>query len=76
MSDKPAWMHALPLLDETAIATLYNQRIASLRAVDDLVGRVGGALRAIGELPRTAFVFTSDNGFLLGRHRWEAKTLG
>ncbi|PYQ13046.1 MAG: N-acetylglucosamine-6-sulfatase [Acidobacteria bacterium] len=76
MSDKPAWMQALPLLDETAIATLYNQRIASLRAVGDLVGRVGGALRAIGELPRTAFVFTSDNGFLLGRHRWEAKTLG
>jgi N-acetylglucosamine-6-sulfatase len=75
MSDKPAWMQALPPVDEAAMSALYNQRIASMRAVDDLLGRVVRALRAVGELDRTAFVFTSDNGYLLGRHRWEAKTL-
>jgi len=75
MSDKPAWMRDLAILDETALAQLYNQRIAALRAVDDMLGRVIGALDGIQELDRTAFVFTSDNGYLLGAHRWEAKIL-
>ncbi len=75
MSDKPAWMRALPLRDEAAMQRLYNQRIASLRAVDDLLGRVAAALGAIGELDRTAFLFTSDNGYLVGLHRWESKIL-
>jgi hypothetical protein len=75
LSDKPAWMRDLPLRDEAAVARLYNQRIASLRAVDDLVGRVVAALGAVHELENTAFVFTSDNGYLLGLHRWESKVL-
>jgi arylsulfatase A-like enzyme len=75
MSDKPAWMQRLPPVDEMAMARLYNQRIAAFRAVDDLFGRVVDAFAAIGELDRTAFVFTSDNGYLLGKHRWEAKIL-
>jgi arylsulfatase A-like enzyme len=75
MSDKPGWMQKLPTVDEAAMARLYNQRIASLRAVDDLLGRVVDAVGAIGELERTAFVFASDNGYLLGKHRWEAKIL-
>jgi arylsulfatase A-like enzyme len=75
MSDKPAWMQALPPLDEAKLGALYNQRIASMRAVDDLLGQVVRALGRVGELDRTAFVFTSDNGYLLGAHRWEAKIL-
>jgi arylsulfatase A-like enzyme len=75
MSDKPGWMQKLPLVDEASMARLYNQRIASLRAVDDLLGRVVDALDANGELERTAFLFTSDNGYLLGRHRRKAKAL-
>lgn len=75
MSDKPGWMRDLPVVNERAMARLYNQRIDSLRAVDDLLGRVVSALDAVGELERTAFVFTSDNGYLLGRHRWKAKVL-
>jgi N-acetylglucosamine-6-sulfatase len=75
MSDKPGWMQKLPPVDEAAMAKLYNQRIASMRAVDDLLGRVVDAVGAIGELERTAFVFASDNGYLLGKHRWEAKIL-
>ena len=75
MSDKPRWMRALPRVDEGRAARLYRERIVALRAVDDLVGRVARALEDAGELERTAFVFTSDNGFLLGRHRYEGKAL-
>jgi N-acetylglucosamine-6-sulfatase len=75
MSDKPAWMRVLPLRDEAEVARLYNQRIASLRAVDDLLGRVVRALASVQQLDRTAFLFTSDNGYLLGLHRWESKVL-
>jgi N-acetylglucosamine-6-sulfatase len=75
MSDKPGWMQKLPPVDEAAMAKLYNQRIASMRAVDDMLGRIVDAITALGELDRTAFIFASDNGYLLGRHRWEAKIL-
>jgi N-acetylglucosamine-6-sulfatase len=75
MSDKPAWMRLLPLRDEERLRGLYDERLAALRAVDDLVGALGRTLEANGELERTAFVFTSDNGYLLGQHRWESKVL-
>jgi hypothetical protein len=75
MGDKPGWMRSLPPMPRKKMARLYNQRIAALRAVDDLLGRVVRALDTVQELDRTAFVFTSDNGYLLGRHRWEAKIL-
>jgi N-acetylglucosamine-6-sulfatase len=75
MSDKPAWMRRLPLRDEGHLRQLYNERLAALRAVDDLVGALAHTLEQRGELERTAFVFTSDNGYLLGQHRWESKVL-
>jgi arylsulfatase A-like enzyme len=43
----------------------YHETILS---VDDSAGQVYEALRASGELDNTLFVFTSDNGFLLGEH--------
>jgi N-acetylglucosamine-6-sulfatase len=75
MSDKPAWMRLLPLRDEDRLRRLYDERLAALRAVDDLVGMLARTLEENGELERTAFVFTSDNGYLLGQHRWESKVL-
>jgi N-acetylglucosamine-6-sulfatase len=75
MSDKPVWMRSLPLLDRAALEALYRSRIASLRAVDDLIGRLVGRLAALGALDETAILFTSDNGFLLGQHRWRGKVL-
>lgn len=75
MGDKPRWMRELPPVDEPRAVRVYQERIIALRAVDDLVGRVAAALEAAGQLERTAFVFTSDNGFLLGRHRYEGKAL-
>ena len=75
MRDKPRWMRRLPTSDVPSLQALYNDRVASLRSVDDLVGTVAAALRAAGRLERTAFMFTSDNGYLLGLHRWESKIL-
>jgi arylsulfatase A-like enzyme len=75
MSDKPLWMRALPLADQDAEQSVYNDRLTSLRAVDDLVGALMASLVRHGELERTALVFTSDNGYLLGKHRWESKVL-
>jgi hypothetical protein len=75
MSDKPAWMQELSPVDPGHLERLYNQRIAALRAVDDLIGTVVQALRDTRRLRNTAFLFTSDNGYLLGQHRWQTKVL-
>lgn len=75
MNDKPEWMRALPLQDPQELQRLYRQRLASLRAVDDLIGAVLAALQETGRLGNTAFLFTSDNGYLLGQHRWKTKVL-
>jgi arylsulfatase A-like enzyme len=75
MNDKPQWMRSLPLADPRSLQVLYNDRIASLRAVDDLIGRLTARLEAKGALDDTAFLFTSDNGYLLGLHRWRSKVL-
>jgi len=75
MTDKPRWMRQLSPVDVSALQTLYTDRLASLRAVDDLIGTVAAALHAEGRLSRAVFLFTSDNGYLLGLHRWQSKIL-
>jgi hypothetical protein len=47
----------------------YRQRLQSLLAVDQAVGRLIRLLRERHQLDRTVIMFTSDNGFLLGEHR-------
>ncbi|MGH9323415.1 MAG: sulfatase family protein [Vicinamibacteria bacterium] len=75
MSDKPVWMRSLPLRDPDAIQAFYRNRIASLRAVDDLIGSLVARLDGVGALEETAILFTSDNGYLLGLHRRLSKIL-
>ena len=73
LSDKPIWRPRLGAGDVAYLVRQYRDRLASLRAVDDLVGRVVDALAAGQELDRTAILFTSDNGFLYGEHRLSEK---
>ena len=40
----------------------------TILSVDDSLGRITDALREAGRLDRTLFIFTTDNGFLLGEH--------
>jgi arylsulfatase A-like enzyme len=67
MRDKPRWARRLPRVDASAGAIA---QIRTLRAVDELVGRLVGAVEARGAMGRTAFLYTSDNGRAWGDHRW------
>lgn len=72
VSDKPAWVRALPSLDADQTAQIdaaYRNRLRSLLAVDDLVNDLIATQQATGTLDETYVVFTSDNGYLLGEHR-------
>jgi len=40
----------------------------TINSIDDSVGEIYKTLADMGELDNTLFVFTSDNGFLLGEH--------
>ena len=73
VDDKPAWFRGLPLLgpdDVEELDFLYRQRLESLMAVDEAVELIVNQLAALGELEDTYIVFSSDNGFLLGQHRF------
>jgi arylsulfatase A-like enzyme len=72
VSDKPGSVRRLPRLKPAArakVLTTYRAQLAALLAVDELVARLVEALADTGELERTLFVFTSDNGFFHGEHR-------
>jgi arylsulfatase A-like enzyme len=76
MSDKPPQMRRQPLLNRRSRGALrerYQDRLASLLAVDDLVRKVVKRLRRSGELSNTVIMITSDNGFMLGEHRVKGK---
>ena len=69
-------MRRLPklALDEVTIA--HQQRLESLRSVDDAVAKIVETLKSRNLLDNTLLVFVSDNGFLVGQHRWYQKILG
>jgi arylsulfatase A-like enzyme len=69
-SDKPAWVreNAAPVALADVDTTQVRQQ-ESLMAVDEAVSRLVGALRDTGRMRNTLFVYTSDNGLLLGDHR-------
>jgi N-acetylglucosamine-6-sulfatase len=72
LSDKPPAIAKRAPLDATTtmgLTSSYRQRLQSLLAVDEGVGRLISALRRAGALDRTLIFFTSDNGYLLGEHR-------
>lgn len=78
VSDKPSVIRTLPMLDAAEIAATAlkrQKRAESLLAVDEMVRKVIAALRRTGALDRTIIVFTSDNGYSLGSHRWDRKYL-
>ncbi len=71
ISDKPPYLADRPHLTEDDIENAraqYNGMAASMLALDVLIGDVYDALVARGALDDTLLIFTSDNGYLLGRH--------
>ncbi len=76
VSDKPEAIRNLNSIGNNPAANLeerYRDRLESLLAVDDMVATVVDSLRRSGELDDTLFLFTADNGFLLGEHRIRAR---
>ncbi|MEO8139286.1 MAG: sulfatase-like hydrolase/transferase, partial [Gemmatimonadota bacterium] len=73
VSDKPAWIRALPRLTQAKVAagdSLRQHQLESLLAVDRMVSGVVAALKQSGRWPHTLLVFSSDNGYSWGEHRW------
>ncbi len=75
VSDKPILIRKQKRKRAASLQRLFTQRIRSLASVDEGVGATVEALRAAGELDNTYLIFTSDNGYLLGEHRYNGKVL-
>ncbi len=72
VADKPSYVADQERLEPWQIEALTRhnrERLRALRAVDDLVGTVVGALEETGRLDNTYVIYTSDNGFHMGQHR-------
>jgi N-acetylglucosamine-6-sulfatase len=74
MSDKPEFLRGTPRLDfsrKRRIRGKWRCALAALAGVDRSVARVYKAVDDAGELNRTVFIFTGDNGLFYGEHRIE-----
>jgi N-acetylglucosamine-6-sulfatase len=68
----PPWLKGHQPLTAAQIAGIdaaFRKRAQAVRAVDDLIGRIQGRLRARGLAQNTYIVFSSDNGYHMGEHR-------
>jgi N-acetylglucosamine-6-sulfatase len=87
VSDKPAWVQSLTWdargcaacppgkqCDACETDEFRQKQLESLQAVDEGVASIMGALRDIGQDASTLVIYTSDNGFSWGSHRWKPKT--
>jgi arylsulfatase A-like enzyme len=73
MSDKESIVRGRKKLKPRALKALNLARIRSLLSVDEAVAHTVDALERTGELDNTYIVFTSDNGYALGEHRYTGK---
>ena len=77
VSDKPEFLQVPRIKGKgrRELRDRYRGRLESLLSVDEMVTGLLAELRRRNELRNTLFIFTSDNGFLLGEHRLERKRL-
>jgi arylsulfatase A-like enzyme len=73
MRDKESIVSGRPKLAARPLKRLNLARIRSLLSVDEAVAHTVAALERTGELDETYIVFTSDNGYALGEHRFTGK---
>ena len=72
VSEMPTFIRDKPLLTGDEIAKItqhYRCALEALHGVDRGIGEIYDAVAAAGELNKTIFVFTSDNGYFYGEHR-------
>jgi arylsulfatase A-like enzyme len=81
VSDKPAWVQALPATPpntpETALIEGWPlvKECEALQSVDRMFGKVADELRRQGRFGNTLFILTADNGMAWGNHRWTTKSV-
>lgn len=75
VSNKPEAYRRPPLSgpEKRKLRRAYEGKLEALQGVDDLVGGLVGVLKETGQLKNTYVVYLTDNGYLLGEHRHEAK---
>ena len=73
--DQPRPFRVRRLANRATVVAEHRARLRSLQAVDRAVESLVETLRSIGELNDTVIVFTSDNGFSLGEHRFMGKNV-
>lgn len=72
VSDKPAWIQALPRFSRmqiNAIDDRQRRQVQMLKSLDDAVGDILTQLEKQRKLDNTFVVYLSDNGFFWGEHR-------
>jgi arylsulfatase A-like enzyme len=67
-SDKPPYMRSCCSSGLPAGRRTRAQQLRTLMSVDDLVGRLFGELRRLGETRETLAIYTSDNGYMWAEH--------
>lgn len=73
VSDKPAWVRAMPRIDLNRQDSLRRRQWRASLSVDDAVKSLFATLGATGRLGSTVVIFLSDNGYSFGAHRWQVK---
>ena len=76
VSDKPAYVRHFPRFSDGEIDEIdatHGCQLATLKDVDRMVAQIVQILQDKNELANTMIVFSSDNGFLWGEHRWAEK---
>jgi len=61
--------------DLECLKKVFQKRLESMRAVDDMISILIQTLKDTNELENTIIIFTSDNGWLNGQHRGVGKGL-
>jgi arylsulfatase A-like enzyme len=73
VSDQPRYLRNLRPVSPADVVAENTARLQSLQAVDRAVGSLVTTLADQGVLDETYIVFTSDNGYSLGEHRFVGK---
>jgi len=72
VSDKPAWIKSLAVLSTDHSLQVTNEARTAL-AVDESIHNIMDLLYTRGVLDNTVIIFTSDNGYSHGSHRFVGK---
>src|SRR5262249_45566426 len=74
-TDKPAWVQAITWTqqDQQSTDAFRQKQLECLQSVDEAVAAIVQALAARGVLNNTLILYSADNGYSWGSHRWKPK---